>query len=83
MDSYIDLQNIGTKELGHVDLDRVDVYGSPPDVEPQRQYYFMADCEVGKRTSWPSAICVYSDLGLSDECQRLGKADRYPFGCRL
>ena len=44
MDSYIDLQNIGTKELGHVDLDRVDVYGSPPDVEPQRQYYFMAKC---------------------------------------
>ncbi len=44
MDSYIDLKNIVTEELKHVDLDRVNVTCSPPDVEPQRQYYFMAKC---------------------------------------
>ncbi|MDE7332630.1 MAG: hypothetical protein K2O16_10450, partial [Lachnospiraceae bacterium] len=44
MDSYIDLKNIPTKELKYVDLDRVNVNCSPPDFEPQRQYYFMAKC---------------------------------------
>lgn len=44
MDSYIDLENITTEELKHIDLDRVNVHCSPPDFEPQRQYYFMAKC---------------------------------------
>ncbi len=44
MDSYIDLKNITTEELKNVDLDRVNVACSPPDLEPQRQYYFMAKC---------------------------------------
>ncbi|MBD5551363.1 MAG: tRNA (N6-isopentenyl adenosine(37)-C2)-methylthiotransferase MiaB [Lachnospiraceae bacterium] len=44
MDFYIDLKNIGTEELKHIDLDRVNVSCNPPDFEPQRQYYFMAKC---------------------------------------
>lgn len=44
MDFYIDLKNIAAEELKHVDLDRVNVDCSPPDIEPQRQYYFMAKC---------------------------------------
>lgn len=44
MDSYIDLRNIAEDELKHIDLDRVNVHCSPPDFEPQRQYYFMAKC---------------------------------------
>lgn len=44
MDCYIDLKNIAAEELKNVDLDKVDVTCSPPDFEPQRQYYFMAKC---------------------------------------
>ncbi len=44
MDFYIDLKNIAAEELKHVDLDRVNVNCTPPDFEPQRQYYFMAKC---------------------------------------
>lgn len=44
MNSYIDLKNITAEELKQVDLERVDVNCSPPDYEPQRQYYFMAKC---------------------------------------
>ncbi len=44
MNSYIDLRNITTEELKNVDLDRVDIHCTPPDFEPQRQYYFMAKC---------------------------------------
>ena len=44
MDSYIDLKNITVEELKQIDLDRVNVNCSPPDFEPQRQYYFMAKC---------------------------------------
>ncbi len=44
MDSYFNLKNITTEELKNVDLDRVNVNCSPPDFEPQRQYYFMAKC---------------------------------------
>lgn len=44
MDSYIDLKNIAANELKYVDLDKVNVNCSPPDFEPQRQYYFMAKC---------------------------------------
>lgn len=44
MDFYIDLKNIAAEELEHVDLDSVNVDCSPPDIEPQRQYYFMAKC---------------------------------------
>ena len=44
MDFYIDLRNISAEELMHIDLDRVDVNCSPPDFEPQRQYYFIVKC---------------------------------------
>lgn len=44
MDFYIDLKNIEAEELKYVDLDRVNINCSPPDFEPQRQYYFMAKC---------------------------------------
>lgn len=44
MDSYIDLKNIVAEDLKHVDLDRVNVNCSPPEVDPQRQYYFIAKC---------------------------------------
>ena len=44
MDFYIDLSKIAVEELKNVDLDRVNVDCSPPDIEPQRQYYFMAKC---------------------------------------
>lgn len=44
MDSYIDLKNTATEELKYIDLDKVNVNSSPPDCEPQRQYYFMAKC---------------------------------------
>ena len=44
MDCYIDLKNIAAEELKNVNLDKVDVTCSPPDFEPQRQYYFMAKC---------------------------------------
>ena len=44
MNSHINLKNIMPEQLKHTDLDRVDVHCSPPDFEPQRQYYFMAKC---------------------------------------
>ena len=44
MNSHINLENIMPEQLKHTDLERVDVHCSPPDLEPQRQYYFMAKC---------------------------------------
>ena len=63
MDSYIDLKDIVTEELKHVDLDRVNVTCSPPDVEPQRQYYFMAKCRQivkseSERLGRPLYACI-------------------------
>ncbi len=63
MDSYIDLKNIATEELKHVDLDRVNVNCSPPDFEPQRQYYFMAKCRQivkaeSERLGRPLSACI-------------------------
>lgn len=46
MDSYINIKNIETEELKHVDLDRVNVNCNVPDFEPQRQYYYMAKCRA-------------------------------------
>ncbi len=62
MDFYIDIKNIATEELKHVDLDRVNVHCSPPDFEPQRQYYFMAKCRQivkseSKRLGRPLYAC--------------------------
>lgn len=70
MDSYIDLKNIAAKELKHVDLDRVNVNCSPPDFEPQRQYYFMAKCRQI----------------VKSESERLGRplyACSVTFGCQM
>lgn len=44
MDCYIDLKSVAAEELKNIDLDKVDVTCGPPDLEPQRQYYFMAKC---------------------------------------
>ncbi len=40
----MNLKEIAAEELKHIELDRVDIHDSPPDFEPQRQYYFMAKC---------------------------------------
>lgn len=63
MDFYVDLKNIETEELKHVDLDRVNVNCSPPDFEPQRQYYFMAKCRQTvkaerERSGRPLYACI-------------------------
>ncbi len=63
MDSYIDLKNITAEELKHTDLDRVDIDCSPPDLEPQRQYYFMAKCRQivkaqSERLGRPLYACI-------------------------
>ena len=63
MDFYVDLKNIETEELKHVDLDRVNVNCSPPVFEPQRQYYFMAKCRQivkseGERLGRPLYACI-------------------------
>ncbi len=62
MDCYIDLKNVEAEELKNVDLDKVDVTCSPPDFEPQRQYYFMAKCRQivqseSKRLGRPLYAC--------------------------
>ncbi len=44
MASYIDLENMTTEELKQIDWDQINVNCSPPDFEPQRQYYFIAKC---------------------------------------
>ncbi|MDE7340592.1 MAG: tRNA (N6-isopentenyl adenosine(37)-C2)-methylthiotransferase MiaB [Lachnospiraceae bacterium] len=70
MDFYIDLKNIATEELKNVDLDRVNVNCSPPDFEPQRQYYFMAKCRQI----------------VKSESERLGRpltASVTTFGCQM
>ena len=70
MDFYIDIKNISAEELKHVDLDRVNVHCSPPDFEPQRQYYFMAKC----------------GQILKAESERLGRplsACTQTFGCQM
>lgn len=70
MDFYIDLKNIATEELKNVDLDRVNVNCSPPDFEPQRQYYFMAKCRQI----------------VKSESERLGRplhACNQVFGCQM
>ena len=63
MDFYVDLKNIETEELKHVDLDRVNVNCSPPVFEPQRQYYFMAKCRQivkseSERLGRPLYACI-------------------------
>lgn len=63
MDYYIDLKNIAAEELKNVDLNKVDVTCSPPDFEPQRQYYFMAKCRQivkseSKRLGRPLYACT-------------------------
>lgn len=70
MDFYIDLKNIGAEELKHTDLDRVNVNCSPPDAEPQRQYYFIAKCRQI----------------VKSESERLGRsltAAVVTFGCQM
>ncbi len=70
MDSYIDLKNIGTEELKYIDLDRVNVDSSPPDLESHRQYYFMAKCRQM----------------VKSESERLGRplyACTVTFGCQM
>lgn len=70
MDSYIDLKSISAVELKHVDLDRVNVDCSPPEVEPQRQYYFLAKCRQI----------------VKSESERLGRplyACNQVFGCQM
>lgn len=70
MDSYIDLKNIAAEELKNVDPDKVDVTCSPPDFEPQRQYYFMAKCRQI----------------VKSESERLGRplyACSVTFGCQM
>ncbi|NBJ91414.1 tRNA (N6-isopentenyl adenosine(37)-C2)-methylthiotransferase MiaB [Parablautia muri] len=63
MDSYINLNHISTEELKHVDLNGVNVNCNPPDVEPQRQYYFMAKCRhivksESERLGRPLYACI-------------------------
>ncbi|MCM1112230.1 MAG: tRNA (N6-isopentenyl adenosine(37)-C2)-methylthiotransferase MiaB [Muribaculum sp.] len=40
----MDLRNVKADAAKTVDLDLVDTTLAPPDLEPQRQYYFMAKC---------------------------------------
>ncbi len=40
--AYIDLRNVPTEELKHINLDEVDLQAEAPEFEPQRQYYFIA-----------------------------------------
>lgn len=68
MDSCINLKNVSAEELKSIDLDRVSVDYSPPDLEPQRQYYFMAKCR----------------RAVTSESERLGRPLTYSmttFGC--
>lgn len=63
MASYIDLENTTTEQLKQIDWDRVNVNCSPPDLEPQRQYYFMAKCRQivkaeSERLSRPLYACI-------------------------
>lgn len=63
MDSYINLENVATKELNYIDLDRINIHCSPPDFEPHRQYYFMAKCRQivkseSKRLGCPLYACI-------------------------
>lgn len=70
MNFYIDLKDIAAEELKHIDLDRVNVNCTPPDFEPQRQYYFMAKCRQI----------------VKSESERLGRplyAFTQTFGCQM
>lgn len=70
MDSCINLKNVSAEELKSIDLDRVSVDYSPPDLEPQRQYYFMAKCR----------------RAVTSESERLGRPLTYSlttFGCQM
>ena len=40
----IDLREIPTEQLKHIDLDQVDLQAEAPELEPQRQYYYIAKC---------------------------------------
>ena len=42
----IDLRNIATEQLKHIDLEQVDLKVEAPDFEPQRQYYYIAKCRA-------------------------------------
>lgn len=36
----------------NIDLDKIDISGPPPTTEPDRQYYFMAECrQIVKKKS--------------------------------
>ena len=54
MDSYIDLKNITIEELKNADLDRIDVTGSPPDMEPHRLFIAVQDTQPAKDT----LVCI-------------------------
>lgn len=54
MDSYIDLKDIVTEELKHVDLDRVNVTCSPPDVEPKESSLQPGSGDTAPRLKSPS-----------------------------
>ncbi len=80
MDSYIDLKNITIEELKNADLDRIDVTGSPPDMEPHRQYYFMAKCrQIVKSESerlgrplYACSVCFGCQMNARDSEKLLG-----------
>lgn len=42
MESEIDIKKVKIEDLKNIDLDLVNLETDPPDLEPQRQYYFMA-----------------------------------------
>ncbi len=70
MDSKIDLRKLNEGEWKTIDLDAVDVPLAAPDLEPARQYYFMAKCR-----KWVK--------GFEREKGRIPTACVVTFGCQM
>lgn len=46
MYNKIDIRNVPEEKLDEIDLDTVDLELPPPDLEPNRQYYYIAKCRT-------------------------------------
>lgn len=67
MNLKVDIRKIKVEELKTIDLDTVDISLEAPDFEPQRQYYFMAECReyvrAESRRSGRPLFCVAVTFG--------------------
>ena len=70
MYNKIDIRNVPEEKLDEIDLDTVDLELPPPDLEPNRQYYYIAKCRTYVRQ-------------MAEELGRTPYLCTQTFGCQM